>query len=672
MARKIKKRGFIMTGGGAKGLYEAGVIHALHLTGMEFDVITGSSIGAMNSIFFAEYLFRKRSLPEEVRSDPEKTLEAMNDLVKAFHHAWLMMPEKRIIDDSEAGPIGRLKDDLVQFHLSLPQLTQLIWWWRDPNRNAIPPVGVWGAATRMVKELLERLGGWNEVLNLVKFHGDAPVQAAIRAYLRRFGMERSLIPSGDDQRLKEIFTNPITPLRLDHLLGSGISSEDGDVDKQRIVLPERSLREYWQAGIDVRVTRANYRTGRLEISSYMSPKEFARYLDRQGWRLETAGPEVLPVGSFRLQVPGNPNAVNAALASGRFPGVFSPYPIDQIYLLDETENQLLKHMLSSGLDDNQVEQILKEAFDVLLQEGAVKTKDWGEWYAGWSRSPVMREFFPRLSDFYIDGGAIDNTPSNSAVDAIREWAEREGISKRDVELDLFVVLLHAEPKVAPDEAKDPSLYEVVQRTLNIQSAAKLSSDAVVVENINRFGARGEELARLLKAVLRGLGPFLETLDESQQEALRGQIADILASDAMLGEPVKPGDDILGWVEQRTNTLLSRLPLQVTEIKILPDRMPLSTLQFTERLGYRQENAIDMLTMGCYQTLWALRLHLEPQFDNLDEQDRQVLELARRWMGFVDFPKDADGREALRNSWQCQRTSCVFYTHHCLHGECKPL
>ena len=115
-----------------------------------------------------------------------------------------------------------------------------------------------------------------------------------------------------------------------------------------------------------------------------------------------------------------------------------------------------------------------------------------------------------------------------------------------------------------------------------------------------------------------------------------------------------------------------IPLQVTEIKILPDRMPLSTLQFTERLGYRQENAIDMLTMGCYQTLWALRLHLEPQFDNLDEQDRQVLELARRWMGFVDFPKDADGREALRNSWQCQRTSCVFYTHHCLHGECKPL
>jgi predicted acylesterase/phospholipase RssA len=50
---KVKKRGFVMTGGGAKGLYEAGVIHAFHISGMEFDVITGSSIGAMNSIFYA-------------------------------------------------------------------------------------------------------------------------------------------------------------------------------------------------------------------------------------------------------------------------------------------------------------------------------------------------------------------------------------------------------------------------------------------------------------------------------------------------------------------------------------------------------------------------------------------------------------------------------------------
>ena len=49
-----KRRGFVMTGGGAKGLYEAGVINAFHLTGLRFDIITGSSIGAINSIFYAE------------------------------------------------------------------------------------------------------------------------------------------------------------------------------------------------------------------------------------------------------------------------------------------------------------------------------------------------------------------------------------------------------------------------------------------------------------------------------------------------------------------------------------------------------------------------------------------------------------------------------------------
>ena len=70
-----KKRGFVMTGGGAKGLYEAGVIHAFHITGMEFDVITGSSIGAMNSIFFAEYLLQKKKLSAQYPQEPGPGLQ---------------------------------------------------------------------------------------------------------------------------------------------------------------------------------------------------------------------------------------------------------------------------------------------------------------------------------------------------------------------------------------------------------------------------------------------------------------------------------------------------------------------------------------------------------------------------------------------------------------------
>ena len=41
-----------------------------------------------------------------------------------------------------------------------------------------------------------------------------------------------------------------------------------------------------------------------------------------------------------------------------------------------------------------------------------------------------------------------------------------------MELDLYVVLLHPEPKVDPDEASDPYFNQVVQRTLDIQGAAK--------------------------------------------------------------------------------------------------------------------------------------------------------------------------------------------------------
>jgi len=208
MKQKLKKRGFVMTGGGAKGLYEAGVIHAFHLTGMEFDVITGSSIGAMNSAFFAEYLYQKRGLPEAVRADPLGTVEALDPLVKAYHHAWLLMPDKRVIDDSPEGPLGKLKDDLVQFDLSLPQLARLGWWWTDPQRGKIPEPGVWPAVLRLLRELVERLGGAGQVLRIFKEHRQAPMQEAIRSYLRRFGMDRSLIPPGEDGKIRDIFTHP--------------------------------------------------------------------------------------------------------------------------------------------------------------------------------------------------------------------------------------------------------------------------------------------------------------------------------------------------------------------------------------------------------------------------------------------------------------------------------
>jgi hypothetical protein len=146
------------------------VIHAFHITGMEFDIITGSSIGAMNSVFFAEYLYRKHLLPEDVRADPLQSMEAMDLLVKAYHHAWLLMPEKRVIDDHPQGPLGKIQDDLLRFNVSLPQLTRLAWWWTDPEPKQNPGAeGVVGA------EPAERAGRTpgrrGQVLRILKEHG---------------------------------------------------------------------------------------------------------------------------------------------------------------------------------------------------------------------------------------------------------------------------------------------------------------------------------------------------------------------------------------------------------------------------------------------------------------------------------------------------------------------
>jgi hypothetical protein len=169
-------------------------------------------------------------------------------------------------------------------------------------------------------------------------------------------MAHSVIPPAEEGKIKEVFTQPVSPLRPEHLQGA-VNAEDGEgVKLYPLVEPERSLREYTERGIEVRLTRANFRTGRLEISGYVSLKDFVRFLQKQAWRLQVDVPEKIPLGSFRIQVPGNPNAINAALCSGRFPGVFTPYSILDIYPANDPENTLLRSLLSGWLKDPQVEE----------------------------------------------------------------------------------------------------------------------------------------------------------------------------------------------------------------------------------------------------------------------------------------------------------------------------
>jgi hypothetical protein len=664
---KITRRGFVMTGGGAKGLYEAGVIYAFHICGMDFDVITGSSIGAMNSIFFAEYLFRKKQLPQEVQQDPEKAIEALDDLVRAYLHAWWRMPEGGIFDDSEEGPLGKIKADLEQFNLSLTELTSLYWWWTDPNRDAIPSLGVLRSFMRLGLELTERLGGGGELLRIVKEHRKEMLPEALRTYLARFQMEHSLVPPGGDEVLTSFYTRPTTPITAWHAAGYP-GPALGEGEPLCIVEPGRTLRDYHEVGIDVRLTRVNYRTGRLEISAYISDRDFVAYLEKQGWRCQEEAIEGLPIGSFRLQIPGNPDAVNAALASGRFPGVFSPYPITHIYNVDRPENRLLCLFLESWFENPELRQRMLEHFQTLHPNEPDLEKKWEKLSSQWISSTYMRSFFPNIMDIYVDGGAIDNTPSNTAVDSVREWAEQGSHSRGDVELDLFEVLLHPEPIVNQVEASSPAFFEVVKRTLDVQGAAKLSADAVAVETINTFGKRGHAAARSLLSVVSAVRPFFETLDEARQAALENCLWEEARSRGLEEFTGESSSGIFDRVEAWTKTMIDRrLPLQVNLIKIHPDEMALSTLQFTERLGYRRENAVRMTTMGCYNALWALRKHLEGR-PVRNQHDQNALNLVRKWMGIENWPKSLEEQEKLEDKWACSRRECVFHEQLCRHGK----
>jgi predicted acylesterase/phospholipase RssA len=668
---KEKKRGLVMTGGGAKGLYEAGVIHAFHITGMEFDILTGSSIGAMNSIFFAEYLFQKRQLPETVQKEPEKTIEALNDLVMAYHHAWLQMPDRRLVDDSPDGPIGRLKDDLEHFNVGLPLLTKLGWWWTDPDRNAVPPPGSWPDMLKLVLELIKQFGGPGKLFNLLRNKPKNLVEAIARAYLGKFDMERSLVPP-TDFTLKEIFTRPISPMRLEHLLGDASAPDAQGTRLYTLVSPERTLGDYYQKGIAVRVTRANFRTGRLEISAYVPVETFVRFMEKQAWRIEASGPEKLPLGSFRLLVPGNPNAINAGLSSGRFPGVFAPFPLKQVYLDKNPENTLLYKMLDGWLADAEVESQLRQAYFNLAPDQVRDGVKYNELYNRWRKPGSIRGFFPVKDDIYVDGGSIDNTPSNSAVDYIREWVEASNKSRHDVGLELFVIFLEEEPRVNAEEVNDPAIFQVVNRTLKIQGAAKKTSDANTVSTINTFGLRGESMGLALKALLESFQETLSGLAPDQQLQAQKRFYEKTKELAVRGYLGGSPDGILKRLDEWTADMLkNRMPLQVEAVKIFPMSMPMDTLQFTERLGYHKENAIKMLTSGCYDTLWAMRARLEEQTaDDLDSQDRQTLELAKKWMGIERWPAAKPEQDQLRQDWNCRRTGCVYYAQHCDYGAKK--
>ena len=48
MAQKSNKTALVLSGGGSRGAYEAGVWQALSEIGIEIDIVTGASVGSIN------------------------------------------------------------------------------------------------------------------------------------------------------------------------------------------------------------------------------------------------------------------------------------------------------------------------------------------------------------------------------------------------------------------------------------------------------------------------------------------------------------------------------------------------------------------------------------------------------------------------------------------------
>jgi NTE family protein len=78
------RSGLVLSGGGAKGAYEAGVLLAISRIIKDLKAVSGASIGAINASFIIENLFKGRSLPE--------TADNLADLWLSLKQSDLMKP----------------------------------------------------------------------------------------------------------------------------------------------------------------------------------------------------------------------------------------------------------------------------------------------------------------------------------------------------------------------------------------------------------------------------------------------------------------------------------------------------------------------------------------------------------------------------------------------------
>lgn len=424
----ISKRALVLSGGGAKGVYEAGVLKACHHTGLTFDVITGSSIGAINAVLFAEYLRRR-----------QRDLADAGRFFDYFLTIWEDLDAANLVDFDLLEPLIK---DLAKVGIGLDDLLH-IWWgftgeslgdkiragwhtfWVLTELDDVLPLSL--------KDVKEMFDAWQD-----EDRRDAAMdqlREAVRQFLAKHNAERGLF---DPVSLNEAMTKPY---------------DDSGVPP---LTTDQGLSSFRAAGIDVRLTRTNIRSGRLEISAHRTlPEVLARI---------AADP-----GDAADVLVGDPNAVTAALASGAFPVAFVPRTLAEIYPPGSHENDAQRAILA-GPDE-------AAAFGLTGAQQALLAAAW-----------------PRADDLYLDGGAIDNHPLSAAIDAIKDTARRARSAAQAQQIyrathDVFVIFLGPKPEVAelqPGEAQGMLAHEYGLRAYNLMQNAKLADDARSAERITQL------------------------------------------------------------------------------------------------------------------------------------------------------------------------------------------
>jgi hypothetical protein len=427
----VSKRALVLSGGGAKGVFEAGVLKACHHVGLTFDVLTGSSIGAINAVLFAEYLRRRQRDPDDA-----------SRFFDYFLGIWEDLDAANLVDFDLLEPLVK---DLTKVEIGLDDLLHI--WWGATGESLLDKVGAgwhtFWALTQLDDILPLSLWDFKEIFEAWqdeerKDEAKEQLRQALRQFLAKHRAERGLF---DAASLREAMVAPY---------------DDSGVPP---LAAEQGLSSFRAAGIDVRLTRTNIRSGQLEISAHRTlPEVLKRITDD-------------PTDAGEVIV-GDPNAVEAALTSGAFPVAFAPHSLTAIYPPGPHGNNALQAILSGPEE--------AAAFGVAPQQQA-----------------LLAQAYPRADELYLDGGAIDNHPLAAAIDAIKDAARRARSARQADQIyrathDVFVIFLGPKPEITelpPGQAQEMLAYEYGLRAWGLLQNAKLIGDADNAERITGLMAR---------------------------------------------------------------------------------------------------------------------------------------------------------------------------------------